>query len=429
MRKNGLLSLLGLPLSALIYSGQAHADFYLHHWENHRAVPNALTLDLQAAYFESNTNFDPDGLRYIPSALSLYQRIQTDLGISYGWSPQLSFYGRAAWARIELQHTSRPGNGYGFTDQTLGANFRVFKSARETGLLGSIDLQAQLDFPLYDNSVADANLTPHLGDQSMDATIGAFLTSNLHKSRSGILSLSGGLGYTYRTLSYSAALPWSVAASFEPNPEDRQNRFGGQLAILGVASLSTDPRGSSLGLTSSAFTSPGTGGSYMSAAINPSLATLRGRLTVDATEELRFFAQGATSLFGGAAPGGTFFSGGMEFSLDGPARGDATKHSASMTPEEYGKANQGFISYAFEARVLRVNDRLNMIKLDKGSSEGVQTGQIFDIFKVNPDRSPGEAIARARVTSVKTDEAALTITEYFKEVWIEEGFIAKRPLH
>ena len=42
--------------------------------------------------------------------------------------------------------------------------------------------------------------------------------------------------------------------------------------------------------------------------------------------------------------------------------------------------------------------------------------------------SIGQAVARTQVTSVRMEESALTITEYFREVWIEPGFLAKRPL-
>ena len=56
----------------------------------------------------------------------------------------------------------------------------------------------------------------------------------------------------------------------------------------------------------------------------------------------------------------------------------------------------------------------------------MNVGQLFDIFSVKPNGQIGDAVARAKVTSVKNDEAALTITEYFKEVLINEGFIAKR---
>jgi hypothetical protein len=71
---------------------------------------------------------------------------------------------------------------------------------------------------------------------------------------------------------------------------------------------------------------------------------------------------------------------------------------------------------------------MNLIKIDKGSQDGVELNQEYDVFLVKQNGATGEAVARARVTSVKPTEAALTITEFFREVWIEEGFLVKRPL-
>jgi hypothetical protein len=131
------------------------------------------------------------------------------------------------------------------------------------------------------------------------------------------------------------------------------------------------------------------------------------------------------TLLGNAAVNG--FSGALSiqklFGLS-PSR----KLPTEMTPDEYGKSNKGFVEYAFEAKVLRSVDRLNLVKIDKGSSDGVAMDQIFDIFAVKSNGTLGEPIARAKVISTKSNEAALTVLEYFKETWIEEGYLAKRPL-
>lgn len=101
---------------------------------------------------------------------------------------------------------------------------------------------------------------------------------------------------------------------------------------------------------------------------------------------------------------------------------------SDMSPEEYGKPNQGFIKYEFQAAVTKVNDQAHMLKIDKGYAQGVKQGQIFDIFSVEKSGVADEAIARGTVSHVKESEAALKIDEYFREVWIEEGYIAKRPI-
>src|SRR5205814_792890 len=124
-------------------------------------------------------------------------------------------------------------------------------------------------------------------------------------------------------------------------------------------------------------------------------------------------------------PSGTTVEVAAQFSW-GPRPGHAKP--ADLTPDQYGHSNQGFVNYSFEGHVSRVNDKLNMFKVDKGHVNGVEVGQTLDVFAVGKDGIIGEAIARAKVTSVKSDESVLKIVEYYKEKWIEEGFIVKRPL-
>ncbi|MGC4121511.1 MAG: hypothetical protein QM765_44435 [Myxococcales bacterium] len=69
---------------------------------------------------------------------------------------------------------------------------------------------------------------------------------------------------------------------------------------------------------------------------------------------------------------------------------------------------------------------MNLVKLNKGSKDGVAAEQEFDLFSMAPDGSPLAPVARAKVISVTEDEAALQITQYFKQVWIDEGFPARR---
>jgi hypothetical protein len=102
------------------------------------------------------------------------------------------------------------------------------------------------------------------------------------------------------------------------------------------------------------------------------------------------------------------------------------KDPALVVPKKYDRGNQGFVSYSLEGHVARVSDRINQLRIDKGQQQGVEVGQIFDIFVVKPDGTVGESVARCKVTSVKSDDSNLTILEYFREVWIEEGFLARR---
>lgn len=164
----------------------------------------------------------------------------------------------------------------------------------------------------------------------------------------------------------------------------------------------------------------------MTNAVNPSLTTVSGQLGYRVKPSFDVIAGLNQAITGQNAPTGLQVFGGFQARLGGAP---AVLSTLQLSPAEYGKANQGFVHYqGVEAKVLRTNDRLNMIKIDKGSNEGIEIGHTFDIFTVKPNREVGEAVARGRISSIKADEAVLTVTEYFKEVWIDEGFVARRPI-
>lgn len=425
-----MLTSLSGACALLTFAPAAHADFYLHHWENRREFDNTFRLALTGGYYASNTNYDSNGSAFIPNGLSQYGRIQGDALLTLGLSPRLTAYARGSWARIQLEHTTRGGITYGLTDQALGANFRAWKAAPGSGgAFESFDLQLQADIPAYNNATSDANLTAHLGDQTLDVTAGAFLTARIADRPGGKLLLVSGAGYTWRSNSYSAAIPWSVSLQYTP----RLSRFIGSLSALGSWSLQNDPRANVAAFNSSTY-STSTGGSYMADAVNPSIAQVRGIVGYQSAEELRVLLSVTQPVMARLAPGGLYATITGELRLTGPgARGEASERETgrpanSEGTRDYNQANPNFIQYTLEGRVTRVSDRLSLIRINKGAGDGVESGQIFDVFAVKPDGGLGSPVARARVSSLKADEAALTVIEYYQEVWIEEGFVVKRAL-
>jgi hypothetical protein len=412
-------ALISIALFTLPHS--ASADFYLHHWENEHARPKELNLGIQESYYQTTSDFDADGAVLLPTGLQKFSRLQTDATVQYGFTPRVGMYGRLGWTRAQLDLTTNSGSTFGFTDSTLGINVRAyeFDALKDQPHGIAIDVQLQGDFPLYSNSTVLTN-NPPLGDGTTDITGGAFVTIPVYSLKTSDFSVTGGAGYTYRTSSYSSAVPWSASAALTP----RQTGFKAQLSALGFESLRNDPRAQSL-TTSSTIQSAAAGGSFMYAAVNPSLLTVRASAGYQFNPDLGVMAFASQSVWGQAAPNGFNAGAGLSAHFSG---GGKTPDGAHLSPKEYGKSNQGFVNYAFEARVTRTNDRLNLIKIDKGSQDGVANGQTFDIFMVKKDGSLGETIARGKVTAVQSNEAALTIDEYFKEIWIDEGFIAKRPV-
>lgn len=399
----------------------ARADFYLHSWEEQVQSEGSLHFNEELGYYKTDTNFDVSGNQQNPVALKAYHRLQNDLSARWGAISRLTFFGRFTWSRVQIDLiTGGSGSAFGLGDQTLGANFRVFERKSEDGPFAStVSVQAQGDFPLYSNIKAQEKGTPFLGDSSTDLTAGAFVTLPFSQRKTSGFLLTGGAGYTRRSGNFSAALPWSFSARYVPI----RDGFKAGASFFGLYSLNTDPNGSNATLVNSTLGSSGSGGSYMTNAINPSLYTFRGDIGWETPQEVGLSFSFSRALTGTFAPSGFAVMAGVQFRMGSPR-----KRSDVLQPHEYGQSNQGFVDYTFEAHVTKTNDRLNMIKIDKGSQDGVEMGQIFDFFKVNTDGTLAEAVARGKVSAIKNSEAVITITEYFKEVWIEEGFVAKKPL-
>jgi hypothetical protein len=399
----------------------SQADFFLHSWDNHHEKKSSWNLGFNVAYYSTSTNFDPTGVLNSYSTLRNYTRIQTDLNLSYGISDQLTAFGRTSWAYINQNSDLRPGTAFGFADQTVGLNFRIFHSKSPTDpprfVPFALDLQVQMDFPAYATVNSEANLTPYLGDGTTDVTGGFLATVPIHRGKMETFSLVAGGGYTYRTLGFSSAIPWSAVLRYDPSFNEG---FFANLGGMGIMSLNTDPSGV---LTSVPRSSAGAGGSFYIGAVDPSLVQIRGQGGYKLTHRTEFSLSVMQTVWGQSAPNGISIFLCFQTRFGSVYR---EHNPLLMSPNSYGHSNSGFLNYSLESKVLKSNDRLNLVKIDKGSQDGVETGQVFDIFAVKKDGLGGEAVARGRVSNVKLNEAAIEITEFFKEIWIDEGFSAKR---
>ena len=411
------VTLLTTLTASLALPSLARADFYLHYWEDQYEAPEVLRLNADVGYYVTKDDFDGSGKLIIPTGFLQYSRIQTDLTAAYGLTSKLSAFGRLSWARTEVDQTSQIVTGFGFTDNSAGLTLRaVDNSGAGHPDAFSLDLQAQVDFPLY---ASGGTTGTTLGDGSVDVTGGAFANLPLTHWSASSLGLRGGAGFTYRTGGFSPAVPWSLAVMLKP----RTDGFSLAFRALGLMSMGGDARETAV-VPGSTTLSAQSGGSFITNAVNPSLISVRGELGYQFGNELAVTAFVSQSVWGLAAPNGLYAGAGLTAHLGKRAKGTLS----AMSPQDYGRSNQGFINYSLDAHVTRVNDRLNLVKIDKGSQDSVATGQTFDIFVVKKDGNVGAAIARGHVSAVQLNESAITVDEYFKEIWIDEGFLAKRPV-
>ncbi len=395
-------------------SSRANAGFFLKHWEDHRQPYESVLLNPSVGGYQSQINFDHFGSKFKPSTLVNYQRINSDVLLSWGLSRKLSLFGRASWSFIQVESKTTNARRFGFTDQTLGMTVRFLEW--KSG--GAIDLQGQVDIPTYNNAASASDKTPYLGDGSLDFTGGAFLDVPLANWKTSRMKAILGAGFTWRTLNFSQSVPWIIEIKHEPKVKGLIM----EASALGLQSLQTD---GSYGVGFPELrTNSNSANSFFTAPINPNLLTLRGKIGYKLATHMGITASFEQSVWGSSAPHGTSVWVGFN-ALWGPLPDGA---SVKLTPDEYGRSNKGFVPYGVEAHVTKANDRLNLVKIDKGTADGVVKGDTFDVFSVDEGGKLSETIARAKVISVKSSEAALKIEEYYKEVWIEEGFIVKRPI-
>lgn len=399
----------------------AHGAFFLNEWESEHEKSRDLRLIPEAGLYSSTANYDPVGAATIPAGFSKVTKLTTDLKLRAGVWRELTLYGKLNWGRVQLDHTTQASSVFGLGDQLLGINYRVLQIPTI-----SIDVQAQMDFPAYSNSNNAIQFNPYLGDNSTDFTFGAFTQLPFALSRSYGLLLRAGGGYAKRGSGFSSHLPWSAGAKLVP----LDNGFYAKLSFHGVQSLKTDinaPGGEPVSAAAIASAGTGAGGSYTVNAINPSLTWLQARAGYQVSSQILIYAQVRQSIAGLSSPRGNWFGLGLEASWGASAK-PSKANPFNQSPQEYGKPNSGFIGYSLTAKAIRVNDRMAQIKIDKGHHEGVEIGQNFDVFSLNKSGEVKEAVARAQVIAVSESEATLTVSEFYKEVWIEEGMILKRPV-
>lgn len=397
------MRVLTCSLLSLLWVNDARADFYTHRWQDRTTRSGTLTLSPEFNYNSTRTNFDSSATSAAVSGLDSYSRTNLDLTLSYGLFEPFSIFYRTNWGYNRIAHTTLSSSAYGFGDQSVGLNVQILSWKTNY----SLDLQAQFDFPAYDNTANQNQSLPLLGDGSMDFTAGAFLAIPIFVRADAKFMVTAGAGYTFRNLGFSSAIPWSADLTFEPV----SSGLGFTASAYGNWSLRTD--GGTRNTT-------GSGGSFIVNAVNPSYLAVRGALSYRFSPATVVHAALANTVWGVNAPGLLAFTLGAQWDLNSTT---PRQVQTALTPTP-----KGFTPYALDAKINRVNDRLNLVRIDRGSDQGVQKGETLDIFSVKPDGSILEVVARAEVISVKSDEAALRITQYFREVWIEDGFAVKRPL-
>jgi hypothetical protein len=408
-------------LSIILFPVASFASPVVQSWQNHTTSNEGLLLEPRISFYTTTTNFDANSQAITLLNQVTVTRLYFDLSATYHLPNDWFLFGRLSALSSKVKNPTQDiGTISGLSDQLLGIAHRVISNPN--GL--NLSLQFEGTLPVYQNTNQVLSGDPFLGDGSVDLTGGAFAEFPL--SQGSDFWIEAGAGYTYRSKGYSSAVPYSLMLKKSPETEGLLFSIGAR----GQFSLQTDKTLPSIALGDQ---NRGAGGSYLINSVNPSWTMAQGEIGYKTSGGSEFYVLAAAPITGKNAPSGIQAALGARF--DFGAHPSKQPVAQAATPSAQGSKKKlsqidHFTTYNFETEVTSINDQFYLAKIGKGLDDGIEKGQLFDIFQVTEDtvtqRKTETPVARARVTYVKNDEAALTVVEYYRDQWIEKGYIARR---
>ena len=407
-------------LGVLFGSDPTSADPYLHPW---LALPIGPQADFTAHLAPTSKNYGRNAQIFAPSGLNLYKRLDANLSVHWPLEEHWSLSGRLDWQYVRILSAQFGGETFGLGDQGLGIHYHLWITSKI-----QLQFQARLDIPAYRNQFSAREVTPASGNGSYDSTLGGFVGGEIIHLGDMPLRWWAGTGYQVRSAHYSAAVPWHVSVNRSPSPNTYPTgvRFG--VIALGHVSLESSEHVR----VQSGFHAA-TGGSYFVGTQAPSFLRIGGSLGYQ-------FKHWAVDIDYSQTLSGQLFSqvsqGGIHLQWVFP---NAPTIASDRNPMHQSTERSG--NSVEQARILRFNAPLNLVKIDKGSQDGVAVSDVYEIWgEAEPSdaneavmqkidrgqssrttsRAPNARLIRmgvARVIRVKTDESAMEITEYLRDDW------------
>jgi hypothetical protein len=366
-------------------------------------------VSVDDVFLQTKGNYDLDGKSYSlqnESSVS-YNLIRGH--IAHGFSPRLSFFGQVDGRLVFIQKNPlapSTRSNFGAGDVSLAARYLLYKNRSSNRLFptewspNSFVLVAEGSWvlPTYNRAALS---DPPLGDQSNDFTglaRFAWYTNDL-------LAISGGVGYTYRTNGYEAAIPWNVRTDF--------SLLGNHTLRLFADLDSTEPVKKATAVNFSArdfFPNS----SLLFKSDSPALRTLRLGMGYQAAKDWEISGALFSSVSGQTSAKGLGGALGLtwrpyqaaETHYDSYEKAQLNRRSV----ERSAFLNRKVIQYGLSATVIKVSRRGNFFKIAYGSGHGIHAGDAFEVFP--PDDFSGEPrkpIAAARVVVAKANESFLRV--------------------
>jgi hypothetical protein len=362
---------------------------------------------LAGTYYDSTKNLDStDNPTLLPNAGHV-RSIHGNLHLSYGIIENLTVFSNLEYinnyienSQLSLQNAGGPGD----------AEVGIRVGSKDIPVRLFADLSVQL--PMYSRlSAADwakmtLKSTAPQGTGVME--LKAFGTLEFPVTPTFFLGATA--GYTKRGNAFSDLFNYAAYIKYE-----KPRGLFAKLGVLGATSIFEDKY---TGRVVDDRAATVLGGSFMYNSINPSFIKADALLGTYITEDSFVSVGGQYEVSGKNISQGPLGLVAVGVNFGGKSKDSGYTHS-----------NKGFQQYYFAAQVVQVNSGLNLVLIDKGRSDGVVLDEYLDLFE--PDQSDGsfgETIARAKVTEVGPTRSKLKVLEFYKETFLEEGIVVRRPV-
>ncbi len=386
-------------------------------------------VTLEGSYFHTRENYDQLGVVSRPAALDRMHLYGARLHGGFGFTPTVSLFAQADVRFLNgFENTTNQTNrdNWGFGDAFVGARWMFYRTKSTDRVYPTewapnswvFVAEGTWNFPMYDR--ADTGFFP-LGEQSNDLTA----LGRLAWYTNEWLAFSASVGYTHRTASYAAVLPWNLRADFT---FQQGYRFRLWADFQSYERLSKD------GVSVTNVKQPDTfpNGSLLYKSYSPTLRTaiLGAGYLLSRTWELT--AGALMTATGINSAKGYGFHGGITYR---PYQVPEIRYAeyreeqiVRLKNERKDLKRREVVRYGFRATILKVSTAGNYLRIAYGKNDRVSAGDTFMVLM--PDDFSGlnrRPVAFARVVAVKPDAAFLRVEErYVKEVTIREGFEARR---
>lgn len=375
-----------------------------------------LKLGLATQYIKTGTNFDANGDTSSLANSGSFQSIQGGLFGQFGLSDQVTAFATlpAVFNSVTGRGSSTTGTisttGSGMGEATFGLRYQPYREPVR------LVLEASGDIPLYSRLAGDnwarldANSTAPLGTGSTAFT----LLSRIEMPFGSDLYGGASLGFTSRSGGFSNLMPYSAYLRYD----DVRSVFF-KFGLSGNFTVSDDQyAGFTQGTYPNARATNVSAGSLIYNAVNPTYTAAEAHVGVYIIKQL-FVAGGIEYPFRGKSyPTAPTFMLALGTDLGGTTKTSGYTHS-----------NRGFQEYYLPSKVIKANNKLRQVLIDRGKNDGVRVGELLDLFeKDRDDGSFGETVARGRVLEVGPTRAKIQVLEYFKEIPLQEGFVVRRPV-